>query len=99
MIEEEARRWGIRKTVWSQDGYVLAAGGGPGCAGIAGFAKESWREIPMSKLRLPLEVWIDFAQKVISFRQIEGWEHLAFGNQDTLLEQLDRFSSQGFRFQ
>lgn len=26
----------------------------------------------MSKLRLPLEVWIDFAQKVISFRQIEG---------------------------
>lgn len=53
----------------------------------------------MSKLRLPLEVWIDFAQKVISFRQIEGWEHLAFGNQDTLLEQLDRFSSQGFRFQ
>ena len=53
----------------------------------------------MTYSQLQLELWIDFKQKIISFRQTEGWEPLRFENQDALLEQLECFSSQGFRFQ
>lgn len=45
------------------------------------------------------EVWIDLQNKIVSFRQVPEWQYQRYESEKSMMEQLDWFTLQGFRYQ
>ena len=45
------------------------------------------------------ELWIDYDDKIISFKPIAHWFYQLFDSEAAILEKLDFFILRGFRFQ
>lgn len=70
----------------------------PGCCYCRLFCrsgKKEDRQMATSKF----EVWIDLQNKIISFRQVPEWQYQRYESEKSMMEELDWFTLQGFRYQ